>query len=621
MRLSIFRCGAPAAVSALAAALLAAGWHARSTRACPFCTAASQTLSQELSAADAAVIAELVTPLAPADEADGQEDGDLSGLVDPLPGEGPEGASLGAAGAAPAAPAAAARFRIVEALRGGDRLAGVEELEVVYFGNDPGKQFLITAIADQGLEWTTPLPLSARGVTYVKQLGGLPEAGVERLKFFQQHLEDAEPLLAQDAYDEFARTPYADVVALGPEMPRDKLLAWIESPEVGPSSRRLYLTMLGVCGRPADVELLEKMLLFDYRAVQPGLAAAVGVSAVVGVPCYGSGLIDEVWHGEERRMKESLDALLACYLILKGPAGLELVNQNYLGNPQIEYKYLHSAIMALRFHGEETNVLPRDQLLASMRLALDHREFADQVIPDLTRWEDWSVLPRLVGMFKNSPEDDWIRQPVASYLLVAADQDGEVGTTAAAALAELEQQDPETIKRARSLAAFSFLPRASLGASKPAGGEAAGSAASAPGADAGVATAEVAPPPQATEGPPGGAAEALAGAETPAPAAAAASSPAASSPAPSSPAPATDPLAAAPVANATAAEGPSAASTPASAVVAASEAAAGAAASPTALRPPSVVTLVGVPLLAGLILVVVFAVLLRGIDPRPADRS
>ena len=71
--------------------------------------------------------------------------------------------------------------------------------------------------------------------------------------------------------------------------------------------------------------------------------------------------------------------------------------------------------MALRFHGEETDVLPREKLLESMRLALDHKEFADQVIPDLTRWEDWDVMPRLVTMFKESPKDDWIRQPVASY--------------------------------------------------------------------------------------------------------------------------------------------------------------------------------------------------------------
>src|SRR5690606_14213106 len=140
--------------------------------------------------------------------------------------------------------------------------------------------------------------------------------------------------------------------------------------------------------------------------------------------------------------------------------GLELINKKFLGNPTVEYKHLHSAIMALRFHGEETDVLPREMLLDSMRLALDHREFADQVIPDLTRWEDWDVMPRLVTMFKESPADDWIRQPVASYVLVAAEQPGEVGEQARDVIAELEELDAPTVERARSLSAFSFLAKA-----------------------------------------------------------------------------------------------------------------------------------------------------------------
>ena len=97
------------------------------------------------------------------------------------------------------------------------------------------------------------MPLSERAVEYVDKLQALPEAGAERLAFFQEHLEDEDPLLAQDSYDEFARAPYADVIALGPQMKRERLLEWINDPTVGPSGRRLYLTMLGICGKPEDV--------------------------------------------------------------------------------------------------------------------------------------------------------------------------------------------------------------------------------------------------------------------------------------------------------------------------------------------------------------------------------
>ena len=36
------------------------------------------------------------------------------------------------------------------------------------------------------------------------------QSGADRLAFFQEYLEHEDPLLAQDAYDEFARAPYAD---------------------------------------------------------------------------------------------------------------------------------------------------------------------------------------------------------------------------------------------------------------------------------------------------------------------------------------------------------------------------------------------------------------------------
>ena len=77
-------------------------------------------------------------------------------------------------------------------------------------------------------------------------------------------------------------------------------------------------------------------------------------------------------------------------------------------------------------------------------------------------------MPRLVKMFKDSPKDDWIRQPVASFVLVAAEQPGDVGERAKATIAELEALDPETVERARSLSAFSFLAnRARVAATWP----------------------------------------------------------------------------------------------------------------------------------------------------------
>jgi hypothetical protein len=264
--------------------------------------------------------------------------------------------------------------------------------------------------------------------------------------------------LAQDAYDEFARAPYSEVIDLSDRMDRVQLMAWIEASQVGPTRRRLYLTMLGVCGQDEDVAKLETMLRYDFQQIKPALQAMVSVMGLNG-SALGAPVASELVRADVRRRQQCLDALIAAYLKLKGPDGLPLIEQRFLANPDAEYTHVYATIMALRFHGEETDVLPRERLLDAMRLVLDNPDIADQVITDLSRWEDWSILDRLVAKFKDSQQDAWIRQPVISYLLTAAEQPGDVGQQATTALTELEELDPQGVKRARSYMAFGLFAR------------------------------------------------------------------------------------------------------------------------------------------------------------------
>lgn len=410
--------------------------------ACPFCSAVSQTLTQEIEGADISVIARLVSL---PEEVDLDSDAPVElDLDDPDSGT--------------------AEFEVIEVIRRPDSgsvdLPEVgSKIKVVYFGsNEQKKDFLINGLVGSRLDWTTPLPLTERGIKYIKTLGTLPEKGAERLAFFLNHLEDEDPLLAQDAYDEFGRSPYEDVVAVGDQMDRHQLIEWIEDSEVGPTRRRLYLTMLGICGQQEDIAILESLLLYDYQQLKPGIAATFATMAHAG-PVVGVSVLNEMVKADVRRKQQCLDALIAAYLKLKGPSGLPLIEEHFLANPAVEYTHLYAAVMALRFHGEETDEIPKDRLLESVRLVLDNAEIADQVIPDLARWEDWSVMDKLVTMFKESESDAWIRQPVISYLLVASEQPPEISEPANAALEELEKIDPKAVKQARSYAAFGLLAR------------------------------------------------------------------------------------------------------------------------------------------------------------------
>jgi hypothetical protein len=94
---------------------------------------------------------------------------------------------------------------------------------------------------------------------------------------------------------------------------------------------------------------------------------------------------------------------------------------------------------------------------------LDHPDFADQVIPDLARWEDWGVIDRLITLYKQTEDPmKWVRISTINFLRVAAQQEGDVGKKAQAAIDELTQVDPEAARRA-SL----YFALGSLGGAKP----------------------------------------------------------------------------------------------------------------------------------------------------------
>ena len=406
-------------------------------QACPFCSATAQTLSQEMDSSDVVVLARLVKGALP--PKNGPDALGRFGVIDPDTG--------------------IATFEIYKTLKGEPLLKGIEKIDVVFFGPpEKDKSFLITGIGTEKVDWSTPLPLSDKAVQYVEQLPNLPADGAARLEFFQQHLEDDNPLLRQDSYDEFARAPYDEVIALADRMDHDQLVEWISSSTTGPSRRRLYLTMLGVCGNQGDLPLLKDMIFSDHREVEPGVKQLVQAGLSLGGP-IALPLVTEIVRSHERSRKLGLDAMIACYIKLAGPEVLPAINERFLKDTKAEYTHTYNALMALRFHGEETDVIPRKQLLESVRLLLDHPDFADQVIPDLARWDDWEILDRLVAMFGNADDRSFVRQPIVTYLIVASEQEGDVGTRAKKALEKLESLDPESVERARSLMAFGYLGR------------------------------------------------------------------------------------------------------------------------------------------------------------------
>lgn len=367
--------------------------------ACPFCSAVSQTFAEEMKAMDVVVFAEMTAA------ADAEPD--ENGYVTP------------------------SQFLVRKVLSGDAWLKTGETIEVHFFGTPSvGETYLVMATDPPKLMWGSPLKVHQRAQDYLLQVATLPD-GPERLKFFMGYLEDEDELLARDAYDEFARTPYAGVLAVKDSMERAQLMRWIDDRDVPTTRRRLYLTMLGVCGNEQDAERLEQLM-----------------------------------RSEKKEDRAGLNALVASYLSLRGEAGLPVVTELFLSNPDADYADIYAAIMAVRFHGNESDAISRAALLPGLRSVLEREDLADLVIPDLARWEDWSVIGRLVELFKDAKkESNWVRVPVVNYLRACP------LPAAEAAIEQLSQIDPEAVERANT-----FFPYAQFEGEKR-GGEATDTAA------------------------------------------------------------------------------------------------------------------------------------------------
>jgi|GEM_PF-2361697 len=353
------------------------------SEACPFCSAISQTFTEEMKMMDVAVIAKR------------KPRGRTRSVESSPQYEVPE-----------------AVFEITEVLKGDQHFKVGDTFTTMYLGTTAKDDSLLVMATDAPkFVWSSPLCLTDRAKNYLRKLRDLP-SGPERLDFFQDYLGDEDEILAKDAYDEFAVAPYANLISLKAKMNRQRLVEFIKDPYVASRHRKLYFTMLGVCGTKEDAKLLEDLM-----------------------------------SSEDPRSRAGLDALLACYVNLTGEEGLDKVDELFLKNPNAEYADTYSAIMAIRFHDSETNVVRRERLAESLKHMLKRPELADLVIADLAKWEDWSVISILCELFVSADEDSsYVRVPVIKYLQacplpIAKDK-----------IEELKLVDPEAVHSALTYA-------------------------------------------------------------------------------------------------------------------------------------------------------------------------
>ncbi|REJ91051.1 MAG: hypothetical protein DWQ34_16125 [Planctomycetota bacterium] len=365
---------------------------ARTTEACPFCEAPSLTLTEQLNQSDVAALVQWVESK-PLDREEG------------FPGS--------------------TTYEVVEVVH--DASNTLEKGGQVTLKRDRAAQkgdlFLLLGTNGTTIEWSSPLEVTETAFQYMKQAPTRETAPVERLGYFLQFLEWQDPLIANDAYAEFANAPYKDIALLADEIPRESVRDWILDPNTPPTRIGLYGLLLGLSGNEDDAQMMLDKIL------EPTQEFRLGINGV-----------------------------MSGYMLLTGEEGLAKIEDAKLRDEDAPFSETYAAMQSLRFmwtYAPER--ISKERLRQSMRILLERPELADLVVTDLARWHDWSVVDRLMDMYD---EEEYsipsIKRAIVRFFLVAEkvkpeDEEGptpEAAEKAADYLAQLRENDPETVKQA-----------------------------------------------------------------------------------------------------------------------------------------------------------------------------
>ena len=213
---------------------------------------------------------------------------------------------------------------------------------------------------------------------------GTRDAVLARGRFFAQHLEDPEPLIALAAYEEISVLPYSTLRLLAKQVNAASMGIWIENPSLRARLPLYYL-------------------LWGFQT-SAEIASAIEVSiAKVNTETPGP----------------ELSAMLAALLEQRGSPALDWIEHRFLRDPAVPEGQVQAALLALSVHGFDAVKITRDQVVeAYKRFIAANPRRAGFVASDLGSWERWEFAPVFASALESAPNQVFAsRYSVVFYLL------------------------------------------------------------------------------------------------------------------------------------------------------------------------------------------------------------
>ncbi|WP_339728525.1 hypothetical protein [uncultured Gimesia sp.] len=301
--------------------------------------------------------------------------------------------------------------------------AGTQVIINRHYPGKAGTPFLLLGTQRTRVVWGDPIEVTQASFRYITQAPDLEETTTKRLQYFLNYLEDPDQIIANDAFAEFANAPFEDITLLAKALPREKIRNWIASSKTPVPRLGLYGLLLGLCGREAEIQFMEQKINEPTQELRLGIGG-----------------------------------LISGYLMLTGTEGLKKIEQSKFRASGVAFSETYAAMQALSFIWTyNTRQISKDRLRQSMRLLLNRPELTDLVVANLARWEDWSVMDRLMEMYgQEDYKSRSVKKAIVRYLLVAAQgktksgggPDADTVEKAKQMLDKLRNDDPNTVKSA-----------------------------------------------------------------------------------------------------------------------------------------------------------------------------
>jgi len=274
-------------------------------------------------------------------------------------------------------------------------------------GDTPAGYVAFCGVANGKLDASFGVPATAATVEYLKGAAKLDAADAPtRLAYFFKHLNSADPVVAADAFVEFARATDSDIAKGAKYFDPTVLRKLIADEKTPPERIGVFAYVLGLCGGTTDAAFLGGLL---KQSPMP------------------------------ERVRDSFGGLLAGYVLLAPKDGWALT-EAILGDDKQSFSARLSTIGTVRFFQATRGPACKSEVLKCCAALLPHGDFADQAIEDLRRWGYWDLSADVFAQFgKPTHSAPIVRRCIVRYALSCPNDD------AKRFVAAVRQTDPKLV--------------------------------------------------------------------------------------------------------------------------------------------------------------------------------